>query len=187
MRSGQTFVFELALFLYFTGLFSSVKDSFHVPNEAPELLQHSKTFEESQVICLFKLSRHFKLATPTLKDGGKFKPRSSRDFAVVKFALGSCLILLCGVNLQNPGPTSRFPCGTCIRPCISNQKLVFCDRCSTWFHVRCQGLSNEEFIQLGRSSEEWLCNVCRLSSFLGLNTDSVSSFESTSDLLPNIH
>ena len=50
----------------------------------------------------------------------------------------------------NPGPNSqynevktrwRYPCGECLKPVKSNQNGIHCALCSSWFLVKCIGMS----------------------------------------------
>ena len=47
------------------------------------------------------------------------------------------LLLLSGNVEVNPGPSYKFPCGHCQKPCKSNQKNLKCSSCHTWHHIKC--------------------------------------------------
>ena len=58
------------------------------------------------------------------------------------------VLLVCGDVEMNPGPTYKYPCGTCLKPVKSNQMGLLCSDCCTWFHIKCQSVSSQEYGRL---------------------------------------
>ena len=73
-------------------------------------------------------------------------------------------ILLSGDCHPNPGPTYRFPCGVCEKPCRSNQDCIACDSCDQWFHRKCMNMPLEVFKGITQNVS-WLCTHCGLPNF----------------------
>ena len=67
-------------------------------------------------------------------------------------------ILLSNDCHPNPGPTYKFPCGVCQKPCKSNQNCVACDSCDVWFHIKCMEMPIEVFKTVQNTS--WICCNC---------------------------
>ena len=162
MRRRRSCFFELLIFLYFFGLVFALKlyHSSSDGNDFSTLLD--KTSFKPNLASFAVSGRSLKFSTLKFQDGGRQRPVHASSVIMAKQVLLSCLMLLCGVNLKNPGPSYRFPCGSCNKPCKSNQKAIFCDGCSIWFHAKCQNLSDDQYFQLGSSTDEWLCSACDL-------------------------
>ena len=77
---------------------------------------------------------------------------------LIKFVL--IIVLQSGDIEPNPGPTWKYPCGSCAGPVKSNQKSIFCDVCSMWFRTRCIGLTDDEYSHLQASPDTWACRSC---------------------------
>ena len=126
--------------------------SFPVGNVFPTLLDSNS--QKLDLASFAVAGKHIMFSTLKIHDGDHLRPGHAACVIVAKQVLLSCLILLCGVNLKNPGPSYRFPCGNCNKPCRSNQKAIFCDGCSFWFHAKCQKLSDDHYFQLGLSTDK---------------------------------
>ena len=62
-------------------------------------------------------------------------------------SLCASLILLPGdVNL-NPDPV-KDPCFLCNKGSRNKQKAAQCDDCDNWYHVKCIGMKNCEYLDL---------------------------------------
>ena len=87
--------------------------------------------------------------------------------------LAGCLLLMCEEVEVNPGPV-RFPCGRCDGPVASNHRGLCCDDCDKWWHMKCAGVSANEYRRLGQCCDLWLCPVCCLppmtDSYFNTNT-----------------
>jgi hypothetical protein len=46
------------------------------------------------------------------------------------------LLLISGDVAENPGPVKN-PCGKCERPVRSNQRVIQCEDCMFWHHIKC--------------------------------------------------
>ena len=64
----------------------------------------------------------------------------------------------------NPGPTYKFPCGICAKPCKSNQHAVACDSCDTWYHVKCTQMPLAVYHGLTQNTS-WICFTCGVPNF----------------------
>ena len=86
----------------------------------------------------------------------------SRRHALFLFSL-----LTISMNVElNPGPTFRYPCGTCCRPSKKNkQSATLCDNCNTWYHKKCLDMNSKVFEALANSSCSWICCQCGLPNF----------------------
>ena len=53
-------------------------------------------------------------------------------------------------------------CGTCKKPVGNHDNGVSCEICESWFHCRCQGISDVLYKALNQFSAElhWFCNSC---------------------------
>ena len=70
------------------------------------------------------------------------------------------LLLLAGDVEQNPGPV-RYPCTVCKQPVRCNQRGIECTRCENWSHVRCCGVSVDEYEKISANKNElWYCPRC---------------------------
>ena len=66
----------------------------------------------------------------------------------------------------------KYPCGICQNEVKNNDKSVKCSKCSFWIHIRCNGISVDEYkAMIERNNihpeliedEEWNCMNCTLS------------------------
>ena len=163
---------ELLLFLYIFGqIFALLHRQCFMLHGLVLSLKSSARPEETSLICFFEPGNVFKLSTPRIQYGGKYRFMHALGVTAVKQFLLSNLLFLCGVNLLNPGPSYRFPCGECRKPCNSNQKAIFCDGCSIWFHATCQSLFDEQYFQPGLPTDKWLCFGCRQPVFFSVYLD----------------
>ena len=101
----------------------------------------------------------------------------------------------------------NYPCGICHKNIAARQKSVFCNNCNFWVHVKCNNISNSEYVELQNEADDvpWFCLQCTKIMFpfgqldddelLNLYDfdfpsflDSMPSFEKTSGLsnLPNL-
>ena len=54
----------------------------------------------------------------------------------------------------------RFPCGVCSQKCLEGS--IHCDACKTWFHSRCDQLSDADMVEMGESDLTYICARCCL-------------------------
>lgn len=59
----------------------------------------------------------------------------------------------------------RWPCGDCGKNCGGG--TIRCEGCLSWFHYRCQQLSEKEFEALGQMSLGYWCRTCCVGAFDG--------------------
>ena len=52
-------------------------------------------------------------------------------------------------------------CKKCSRV-VGRGNCIFCDCCNKWLHLRCSGLSKEEFYVIANSDEKWMCKICKM-------------------------
>ena len=74
------------------------------------------------------------------------------------------MILMSGDIAINPGPI-KCPCGQCGKSVRSNQRVIQCEECLYWQHIKCIDLLLKEYDRLSNSSESWYCKACMLPSF----------------------
>ena len=60
------------------------------------------------------------------------------------------ILLLSGDISTNPGPV-KYPCGKCSKPVKRNQRGIYCEDCTYWYHIKCIDL--DEYQRLSTSSE----------------------------------
>ena len=57
----------------------------------------------------------------------------------------------------------RYPCVACLKPCKENQNSIECDECKKWTHLKCAGVSNEQFLEITDHPErKWYCQKCSI-------------------------
>ena len=54
----------------------------------------------------------------------------------------------------------NIPCGLCGKSVNSNHKAVQCDICNFWIHIKCNGLTANDYESLKLSDDPWFCNNC---------------------------
>ena len=56
----------------------------------------------------------------------------------------------------------QFPCSACGRPVKSNQTAIFCNICNLWSHCKCNGISNDVYLNFMCEPDyvSWACNSC---------------------------
>ena len=52
-------------------------------------------------------------------------------------------------------------CPVCLIDVNEEEQGLQCDRCVTWFHCDCIGVSDEEYQELYDSEEDWFCVECQ--------------------------
>ena len=66
----------------------------------------------------------------------------------------------------------KFPCGLCKHEVKHNDKAIFCTSCLSWVHIKCNGITVDEYkYRMKRNcdnpqlvdSEEWVCLNCTIS------------------------
>ena len=69
------------------------------------------------------------------------------------------LLFLCGDISLNPGPVKN-PCGICSKPVARNHRAILCEACYNWHHIKCAGISPDDYICLGSTDDPWCCHQC---------------------------
>ena len=82
--------------------------------------------------------------------------------------------MLSGDISTNPGAV-KYPCGKCSKPVKRNQRGIYCEDCTYWYHIKCIDLPIDEYQRLSTSSECWYCANCILPIFSNsfFNTEDV--------------
>ena len=90
----------------------------------------------------------------------------------IKMQQRLCLLYLFMVLLNditdphpNPGPQTKYPCGTCGKGVTYKDRGLMCDTCDTWFHASCQGCSDNIYAVLDSSNLSWHCIACGMPNF----------------------
>ena len=58
----------------------------------------------------------------------------------------------------------KYPCGSCGRAVSNKQAAVSCDACDQWFHIKCQGMSQQTYNDNIGVDFSWTCSACTLSN-----------------------
>ena len=53
-----------------------------------------------------------------------------------------------------------YPCGIYGKSVNSSHKAILCDICDHWIHIKCNGLSANDYASLQKTSEVWFCKKC---------------------------
>ena len=53
-------------------------------------------------------------------------------------------------------------CLVCKKEVESDAKALQCDRCNLWNHAKCIAMSEEEYVLISTSGDEWYCVGCRV-------------------------
>lgn len=87
--------------------------------------------------------------------------RPTMSVSVKEKTLVTLLLILSGDCHPNPGPI-KHPCGLCDKPVAKNHRAVLCNTCSKWSHIKCSGISLEEYkkLQISNATEKWYCSSC---------------------------
>ena len=65
----------------------------------------------------------------------------------------------------NPGPRIlKYPYGACGRAVTYKQAAVSCDARDQWFHIKCQGMSQQTYNDNIGVDFSWSCSTCTLSN-----------------------
>ena len=90
-----------------------------------------------------------------------FKPRQQ----TISHTHNLTTILLLFYIEINPGPhIPKYPCGSCGRAVSNKQAAVSCDACDQWFHIKCQGMSQQTYNDNIGVDFSWTCSACTLSN-----------------------
>ena len=94
-----------------------------------------------------------------------------------RHALFLISLLTLSLNVElNPGPTFKYPCGACSRPCKKNQLAICCDYCDLWYHKKCLDMNSKVYEALeNHCSYSWICCQCGLPNFSSSLFDSFSA------------
>ena len=52
-------------------------------------------------------------------------------------------------------------CPLCTVQVCDDELGLLCEKCDTWFHPECLYISNEEYVTLQESNEQWFCDHCK--------------------------
>ena len=115
-----------------------------------------------------------------------FKPRK-QTFSHTHAYL-STVLLMFDIEI-NPGPhIPKYPCGACGRAVSNKQAAVSCDACDQWFHIKCQGMSQQTYNHNIGADFSWTCTACTLSNIqvtLLNHTTSPTSAKSDPGCIPS--
>ena len=72
-------------------------------------------------------------------------------------------------NNNNVNENIEYPCGLCSYQVKHNDKAIFCTSCELWIHIRCNGITVDEYRELQQRNrdnpdlivnESWSCFNC---------------------------
>ena len=107
-------------------------------------------------------------------DGNAYKPWGSRSRASSDAGSDTSFCL---------GGPGKSVCGEPVR---SSEYGVSCDKCETWFHASCQGISKPAYDALSKyPALAWLCPACK-NSLRGTNVTQITSIESKVDEMASL-
>ena len=59
-------------------------------------------------------------------------------------------------NINHP----KFPCKICAKNVHDKDKVVQCDLCELWIHIKCNNLDYLYYRHLQKTDESWYCIEC---------------------------
>ena len=59
-----------------------------------------------------------------------------------------------------PNDTTTYLCGVCQSDVNWEQKAVCCDQCDVWYHIECQNIHSDQYIDMDSTSVRWECHQC---------------------------
>lgn len=71
-----------------------------------------------------------------------------------------------------------FPCAKCGSEVRNDDQGIFCEgECRSWYHARCMGINDEEYVRLSESDRKWEYTTCKDSEFPPFNSiDAVDTY-----------
>ena len=54
----------------------------------------------------------------------------------------------------------KFPCRICVRNVSEKDKVVQCDLCELWAHIKCNNFNYLNYTYIQKSNESWYCVEC---------------------------
>ena len=69
----------------------------------------------------------------------------------------------------NIGNNLRWPCSICNKNVTQRMKGIKCDTCDKWSHIKCNGISSEEYDYFIKTDDvgfsvDWHCLYCTIKS-----------------------
>jgi len=110
----------------------------HVNNE-PTNKQFQPVLIQSKTIYQVDLKTQFYIGS---KDALKIKS----DNRLSALYIIPVLLTSCHYPEPNPGPRMpKYPCGQCYRAVKNLDEGVLCDKCNTWFHIKCENIPSDMY------------------------------------------
>ena len=60
------------------------------------------------------------------------------------------------ISSANMPQSENTSCPLCALQVLDNGPGLFCDKCKTWFHPSCLFVTNDEYLSLAATNDEWL-------------------------------
>ena len=54
----------------------------------------------------------------------------------------------------------KYPCEICNKSVHKNHRAIQCDICQYWIHIKCNGVSLNDYHDLQLSDDQWFCKKC---------------------------
>ena len=74
-------------------------------------------------------------------------------------------------------------CPVCKEEVESDAKALQCDRCNLWNHAKCLDMSDEEYVLISNSCNEWYCVGCRVIKNNQIKRGSLDGEDEISEML----
>ena len=52
-------------------------------------------------------------------------------------------------------------CGYCFKSIPKKLRIIECNNCKIFFHIRCSDINKKEYLRLKDNGDDWICDSCR--------------------------
>ena len=59
----------------------------------------------------------------------------------------------------------KFPCKICTKDVASNHRVIQCDICNIWVHIKCNKINSQTYDLLRKVNTQWFCIECSKDQF----------------------
>ena len=61
---------------------------------------------------------------------------------------------------------TTFPCSICNQAIGDNDNSIYCDKCNSWVHIKCNNLNFIDYQYVNGNDDPWFCLICNSELFL---------------------